>query len=157
MEGPVVKGDYVKIKGSGAVGKIVALKDKTAEVSIGSLKSKIKLDRLEKITRKEFKKLGGEESQNTATKIDLNDKIIQFYPVLDVRGKRAEEALSEVDHMIDSAILTNAREVKIIHGKGDGILRTVLRNYLKKHPNIDTLSDEHADRGGDGATLVGLK
>ena len=92
----------------------------------------------------------------STNRINLTEKVMQFYPILDVRGKRSEEAMSEVESFIDSAILSNAPEVKIIHGKGDGILRQLIRSQLRRHSHIAGLSDEHADRGGDGATIVKL-
>ena len=73
---------------------------------------------------------------------------------IDVRGKRADEALAEIQKYIDEAILLNIREVSILHGKGDGILRKVIRDYLKKTDEIEQFADEHVEKGGDGITLV---
>ncbi|HEY8401581.1 MAG TPA: Smr/MutS family protein, partial [Cytophagaceae bacterium] len=124
--GEIKEGDLVRIKDSGAVGEVVAIKAKDAEIMIGDLKSNIKLSRLEKITRKDFRKQVLSNSSSFKG-LDLNEKIAAFSPNLDLRGKRGEEALFEVDSLIDSAIIFGAKELRIVHGKGDGILRTLIR------------------------------
>lgn len=89
--------------------------------------------------------------------IDLNEKMSHFSFDLDVRGKRAEEALTEVSQFIDDAIMLSHQHLRIVHGKGDGILRTLIRDHLRKYKEVLRLEDEHADRGGAGITLVTLR
>lgn len=85
---------------------------------------------------------------------DINKKAAEFSLQLDLRGMRAEEALAKVSHYTDNCILLGAKQVKILHGKGDGILRMVVREYLQTVAEVHRYRDEHSDRGGAGATIV---
>ncbi len=76
---------------------------------------------------------------------------------LDVRGKRYEAALAEVDQYIDAALLANYSQVRIIHGKGTGALRKGITDYLKNHRNVKNFEFAPASEGGDGATVVTFK
>jgi DNA mismatch repair protein MutS2 len=155
----IQEGDFVKVKDSGAVGEIITLKEKEAEIRIGSLRSTIKLNRLIKISRKEFRNTVGEEFLSTEENKNFNylSKSGTFSPTLDLRGKRGEEALVEVTQFIDNALILNVGDLKIVHGKGDGILRTLIREHLKQYKQIVSCGDEHADRGGAGVTVLRLK
>jgi DNA mismatch repair protein MutS2 len=76
---------------------------------------------------------------------------------LDIRGKRGDEAIQEVDKFMNDAIMVGYDELRIIHGKGDGILRTLIRNHLRGYKQVGKTQDEHADRGGAGVTLVSIR
>ena len=89
--------------------------------------------------------------------IDLSSKMASFNHELSIRGMRADEAIGKVEVFIDEALLLGVDEVKIIHGKGHGVLREIVRNCTKDHPNIASVSDEHADRGGDGISIIKLQ
>ncbi|HSZ26454.1 MAG TPA: Smr/MutS family protein [Cytophagaceae bacterium] len=156
---PICEGDYVKVKESGAVGEIIVLKEKEAEIMIGSLRSTVKINRLIKISRSEYRAAIGEEfiSTSESKNISYFSKSETFSPTLDLRGKRGEEALIEVIQFIDNALILNANDLKIVHGKGDGILRTLIRDHLRHYKQVASLQDEHADRGGAGVTIVKLK
>ena len=80
-----------------------------------------------------------------------------FSPEIDVRGQRTEDALANIERLFDRAVMMGFGNLKIIHGKGDGILRKMIRQYLKKYEQVDRMEDEHLDRGGDGITYVYLK
>ncbi len=151
--------DYVRVKDNGAVGEVVTLKEKEAEIMIGSLRSTVKLNRLIKISRKEFRNTLGEDFLSGTENKGFNylSKSTEFSPTLDLRGKRGEEALIEVSQFIDSALILNVADLKIVHGKGDGILRTLIRDHLRHYKQVASLKDEHADLGGAGVTLVKLK
>jgi DNA mismatch repair protein MutS2 len=156
ISGEIVVGSLVRIKGdldkdSQAFGEVLNLRGKDAEVSMGALKMTIKLNRLEKISRKEFKKKSNAVGMHG---IDLNEKMINFSFNLDLRGKRSEEAMMEVDSFMNDAIMLGYQELRIVHGKGDGILRTLIRNQLKGYSQVKKTTDEHADRGGAGVTIV---
>ena len=86
----------------------------------------------------------------------MSEAIMNFRPELDLRGMRGENALQEVENYMDKAIMLGFPSVKLIHGKGDGILRKLVRDHLKKYKEVKSLEDEHADRGGDGITYVNL-
>ena len=158
LDGTTIQtGSYVRILGQEAIGEVLGIRGKDAEVAIGSLKTNIKLNRLEKVSRKVFK-----EATKTATKaraggIDMIEKSQNFSFNLDIRGKRGEEAVVEVDNVMNDAILLGFPEIRIVHGKGDGILRNVVRLHLKTYKQVKTIRDEHADRGGQGVTIVEMK
>lgn len=156
--GDIQEGDLIRIKGQSTVGEVMAIRGKDAEIGIGSLKSKVKLNRLEKISRKEYR----QETVSTESKpaamrgIDMNQRLADFSAKLDIRGSRGEEALGKVDALMDNAAMFGVPELRIVHGKGDGILRQLVRNHLKSYPMVSHMQDEHADRGGAGVTIVEL-
>jgi len=86
----------------------------------------------------------------------MNERRLKFKPGLDVRGMRADEAVSRVAAFIDEAVMVGAFEVKILHGKGNGILRHVVREYLQTVDIVSNIHDEHVDFGGAGITVVEL-
>ncbi len=157
-KGEIAVGSFVRIKGQPTVGEVLALKGKDAEIRIGDLKSNIKLNRLEKVSKKAFKEATGEKSPAPKLGgIDLNEKMLNFSFNLDIRGKRGEEAIVELDDFINNAIVLGYDELRIVHGKGDGILRQLVRNHLKSFKQVGKMNDEHPDRGGAGVTIVQMR
>ena len=147
-------GDSVKMLDQDTVGIIQKVKGKQVEVLFGNLKSIVSIDKLERTGsnpieqhQRKVKKLG----------IDLSNKMAGFTHELSIRGMRAEEAIGKVESFIDEALLLGVDEVKIVHGKGHGVLREIVRNYTKDHPSIASVADEHADRGGDGISIIKLR
>jgi DNA mismatch repair protein MutS2 len=157
IEGNIEVGDFVKIKDQNAVGEVLSIKNKEVMVSIGDLKSIMKVSRLVKIKRKVYEQATKKPVMPTYQSFEMTSKMQNFSTRLDVRGSRAEEALSKVADLIDEAIYLSQHELYIVHGKGDGILRTLIREQLKKYKEIASIQDEHADRGGVGVTIVKLK
>lgn len=156
--GAIAIGSYVRIIGQNAVGEVLSLRGKDAEIRIGDLKSTIKLSRLEKVSKKTFKEATDVRDDRPRTQgLDMNEKMQNFSFNLDIRGKRGEEALGEVDRFVDDALMLGYPELRIVHGKGDGILRTLVRNHLRGYKQVARLDDEHADRGGAGVTIVKMK
>ena len=153
--GKISEGDWVRLKDNGAVAQVLQVKNKEVEISIGELKSNVKLSRLEKISqtqvKKELKSVSKRSGYNT------NDKLMDFSPNLDLRGKRGEEVLSMIQTFVDEGFMFGVKDLRIVHGKGDGILRDITRNLLRNMPQVGKMEDEHADRGGAGVTLVTLK
>jgi DNA mismatch repair protein MutS2 len=149
---PIVKNNVVRMKGLNTLGEVMSLEGKDAVVSFGSMKMKVPLEKLEKV------KENNTAQKNAKVKLsfDINEKAAEFSTQIDVRGKRAEDALRTVRHFIDNAILLSARSLKIIHGKGDGILREAIRDVLRTIPEVGKFRDDHPDRGGAGTTLVDL-
>ena len=97
------------------------------------------------------------ESPDTAGGgFNISKRNIEFKPQIDLRGKRTEEALMAVDNLIDGATMLGVRELRVIHGKGDGILREMVRNHLRTYSQVNNIHDEHADRGGAGITIFEL-
>ncbi|GAB3502416.1 endonuclease MutS2 [Emticicia fontis] len=156
-KGEIMIGSFVRIKGQATIGEVLSMKGKDAEIAIGELKTNVKLNRLEKMSRKEFREAVKETIRPKMTGIDLNEKMMNFSFNLDLRGKRGEEALGEVDNLMNDAIMLGYPELRIIHGKGDGILRTLIRQHLRSYKQVAGMSDEHADRGGQGVTIVRMK
>ncbi len=159
LGGELVVGCFVRVKGQTAIGEVLNLRGKDAEISIGSLKSNIKISRLERVSRKEFKKATGDKPiyPSRYGGIDINEKMMNFSFNLDIRGKRGEEAIGELDEFINNALMLDFKELRVVHGKGDGILRQLVRDFLRKFPPIVSLKDEHPDRGGAGVTIVTMR
>jgi DNA mismatch repair protein MutS2 len=88
---------------------------------------------------------------------DLQRKLLHFELTLDLRGKRADEAHALLQRYIDDAILLNIPEVRILHGKGNGILRQITRDYLSSVKEVRKFGDEELERGGAGITVVGFR
>ncbi len=161
--GVIGVGSYVRIAGkttesASTIGEVLSLRGKDAEVRIGDLKSTIKLSRLEKVSKKIFREATeGHDQRPRSQGIDINEKMLNFSFNLDIRGWRGEEALGEVDRFFDDALMLGYPQLRIIHGKGDGILRTLVRNHLRGYKQVGKMEDENADRGGAGVTIVNLK
>lgn len=153
--GQIQLGDWVRLKDNGAIGEVLLLKSKDADLLIGDLKSTVKLSRLEKIAKttakKELKSIEKRGSYQTTT------KMMEYSSNLDLRGRRGEEVLPMIQSFIDEGFMLGIKNLRIVHGKGDGILREVTRNLLRSMSQVGKLEDEHADRGGAGVTLVTLK
>ncbi len=151
-EAPEIEvGDWVKLNDSETMGQVLELARDNVIIAIGDLRTVAKRKKVHKVARKEVPK-EIRRSYNSA----LNDTA-SFSPEIDVRGKRGEETLYEIEKYLDRAIMMGVGTLKIIHGKGDGILRKLIRDYLKKYSEVSHVEDEHADRGGDGITYVYLK
>ena len=153
--GQIEAGDWVRLKDNGAVAEVISIKNKDVEISIGDLKSNVKLSRLEKISKTEVKKeLKAVERRGN---YNTNEKMMDYSSNLDLRGKRGEEILPLIQTFIDEGYMLGIKNLRIVHGKGDGILREVTRNLLRTMPQVGKMEDEHADRGGAGVTLVTMK
>lgn len=157
--GVIMVGDNVRIKGLTSVGKVEAIDGKQATVIFGGMRTKMSISRLECVDgatlqqeQKQFQAFN--YSRETRETIDKHRN--QFHQELDVRGMRADEALNQVQHFIDDAILVGASQVRILHGKGNGILRQLIRQYLETVPNVTNYRDEHVQFGGAGITVVEL-
>ena len=157
--GVIMVGDNVRIKGLTSVGKVEAIDGKQATVIFGGMRTKMSISRLERVDgatlqqeQKQFQAFN--YSRETRETIDKHRN--QFHQELDVRGMRADEALNQVQHFIDDAILVGASQVRILHGKGNGILRQLIRQYLGTVPNVTGYRDEHVQFGGAGITVVEL-
>lgn len=146
-------GDWAIITEQGVKGEIVEIKGDMATIVFNSIKLNTSLDRLEKTSIENSK-----SKSNKAIKSDMYEtKVNNFKLTLDMRGKPAEEAIEELNKYIDDAILVSVKEFKILHGKGNGILRTVVRQELHRNPDVKTFRPEAIEFGGDGITLVTLK
>ena len=158
-DGVVNVGDAVRIKGLTTIGKVEAIDGKQATVIFGDMRTKMAVSRLEHV---DAASLQTEQQQFQAynysreTRETIDKHRNQFHQELDVRGMRADEALNQVQYFIDDAILVGAGQVRILHGKGNGILRQLIRQYLASIPNVKSYRDEHVQFGGAGITVVEL-
>lgn len=156
---PLQPGDPVRIKGQTSVGELLDISGKNATVAFGMIKTTVKLDRLER-TDAPVTKTGLEKSSSfvsTSTQESVYEKKLQFKQDIDVRGMRGDEAIQAVTYFIDDAILLGVSRVRILHGTGTGILRTLIRDYLKTVPGVHHFQDEHVQFGGAGITVVDLE
>jgi DNA mismatch repair protein MutS2 len=148
----LLPGHLVRMRETGTRGELIEVKRDKAYVAFGLLKTWVPLAQLENDTAaakaEKTKRLGG---------IDWVSKHQSFSPEMDVRGARGEEAMERISRWLDEAYTLGQPQLRVIHGKGDGILRKLLREHLKKLPFIKSYENEHADLGGDGATLIYLR
>ena len=150
-------GDNVRLKGQVSAGTVMELQGKQAVVAFGMIKSTLKLEQLEKVSKGQMKK---EIQKSTFVSSDTTDhmheKKLNFKQEIDVRGMRGDEALQTVTYFIDDAIQVGASRVRILHGTGTGILRQLIRDYLHSVPSVRHYHDEHVQLGGAGITVVEL-
>ena len=142
-------GDEAYVRGLNLRGRIVSLPQdgSDAEVGIGNVRIQVQQTRLTLV-----------ESQPEQPKAEVRFDIGPMLDSseLDIRGMRAEEALAQLEQFLDKAVRDGFRSVRVIHGKGKGILRNVTREHLQRHPLARSFEAEARERGGDGATLVQL-
>lgn len=151
-------GDQVRLKGQTSAGTVLETDGKQALVAFGMLKSTVKLDKLEKVSKGQIKKeMKKSTFVSSRTTDEMREKKLNFKQDLDVRGMRGDEALQAVTYFIDDAILANVSPVRILHGTGSGILRQLIREYLHTVPGIGSYRDEHVQFGGAGITVVELE
>lgn len=154
---PITVGSYVKIKGQTGVGEVLDISGKTAIVTFGMIKTNVKLDRLEQTDAPTQKAINTKSSfVSSQTQDHVYEKKLDFKQDIDVRGMRGDEAIQAVTYFIDDAILLGISRVRILHGTGNGILRTLIRQYLAGVPGVAHFQDEHVQFGGAGITVVDL-
>ncbi len=151
-------GDSVKIKGLSTVGKIESMDGKNATVIFGGMRTKMPASRLEYVDMAEAKKEDVAPVFNVSreTRETIDNRKLNFHQDLDVRGMRGDEALNAVMYFIDDACLVGMSHVRILHGKGNGILRQLIRQYLATVPSVTSFRDEHVQFGGAGITVVDI-
>lgn len=149
----VREGDKVRLIGQEVTGTLMSIKGNQAIVEFGSVRSTVKLNQLVRsdLVEASFVK------KARAIGLDVMKKQSTFDPTLDLRGKRAEEVVPELERFLDDAILLSQGELRILHGKGEGVLRKIVREHLKKVRQVASFADEHVERGGAGITVVVLK
>jgi len=147
-------GDKVELA-TGGVGEVLEIKGNKYQISLGSMQMYMTKDKLRKISNNSYKKQAVEPKSMT-TNYDVRKVKLKFSHNLDVRGKRADEALQAVTEFLDQAVMVEAKEVKILHGTGNGILRQIIRDYLKTYGLVRSFRDEKIELGGAGITVVQL-
>ncbi|WP_456484592.1 endonuclease MutS2 [Desulfurobacterium sp.] len=143
-------GMIVKIKKTGRKGTVITVDTERgiAKVAIGALKIDMKLIQLEPVI----------ETVAEEKKIRIDAKVPQnFFPEIKLLGMRGDEALDAVEKFLDDARLAGFHRVKIVHGHGTGILKRLVRTYLKDSPYVKSFRGGRIEEGGDGVTIVELK
>jgi DNA mismatch repair protein MutS2 len=141
------------MKGQEVSGEVLERKGNKAIVRFGHLSTRVSIDKLEKITPPEHSSAESSGAGDFAD-WDIARRRMQFRPEIDVRGLRAEEAIRKVSMLVDEAIMVQHRELRVLHGKGDGILRQTIRQFLDTVDLVESYGDEHVDLGGAGITIV---
>lgn len=139
--------DIVKLKDKEVSGKVLQIKDNKAILLIGDVKTIVDLHKIEKVGR-----------ENKKQKVNVNIQVEnkpQFS--IDLRGCKANEALEKLAKFIDTAIISDTKNLSVLHGTGDGILRNVIRNYLSNLIEVESFGDEDIRFGGHGITIIKLK
>ncbi len=156
---PLKLGEKVRVKSNGMVGEVVMVSSKEVRVVIGSIASKMTPDKVERISANEFRQASKRTDTPVYEKVDpaIKARKLNFSPELDIRGERLQNALDIVTHYIDDAMMLNISSVRIIHGKGTGVLHEELQKYLRTVPGVNTVSDEDIRYGGSGVTIVTLE
>lgn len=155
-------GSTVRIKGLTSMGKVESINGKMATVIFGDMRTKLRLERLELCEKQEKTETNNkhENLQSYSISKDTRDAIdsrkLNFKQDIDVRGMRGDEALNAITYFIDDAILLGVSRIRILHGKGNGILRQIIRQYLGTVPNVTHFADEHVQFGGAGITVVDI-
>ena len=148
----IAVGDQVKLTGQDTTGEVLEIHGDTLTLGLGNMITTLKSSKVERLGSRESKRL--KKQPKPASVYNIGEKKLTFKPAIDIRGKRAEEAIDMIKTFIDEAIMVNSGEVKILHGKGNGILRQVVRDYLNTVDVVKSCKDEHVERGGAGITVV---
>mgnify|MGYP000439119527 FL=1 len=152
---PLMLGEEVKVLSLNENGYVQTLPDKNGnlQVKIGILKVNANISdiiRIEKIIDHSKDKISYSKSNFIKSDKMFNNKI-------DVRGYNTEDAIYEIDKFLDDSFIANLNEVTIVHGKGTGVLRKNISDFLRKHKLVKSFSFGKFNEGGDGATVVKLK
>ncbi|HIS22808.1 MAG TPA: Smr/MutS family protein [Candidatus Cryptobacteroides intestinipullorum] len=154
---PLKPGEKVRIKSNGMVGEIMKVSAKTVVVNIGNISSKLSPDKVERITSNEYRDAVKDSAPQTSRVVidsSISARKLNFSPELDVRGERLNDALDKVTRYVDDAIMLGIPSVRIIHGKGTGVLREEIQKMLRTMSGVESVSDEHIQFGGTGVTIV---
>jgi DNA mismatch repair protein MutS2 len=150
-------GDKVRIIGQNNVGDLIEINKKNAVIVFGQLITTLPVEQIERLSNNEAKRIEKNQGAGKSRLVSgLSEKRLTFKSEIDIRGKRAEEAISIIQEFIDEAIMFEVSQLRILHGKGNGILKEVIRNYLSTEPMVRSYKDEHVDFGGAGITVINL-
>lgn len=150
----IAKGDMVRIEGTSSTGEVVRIEGKKVTVETDNMSVTVDVSGIRKLAAGEAKAARPARRRNTTTDSSLSIRRSRFRPERDVRGLRAEEALEVVMNLVDDAAVVQYPTVRVLHGKGDGILRSVIREYLATIPIVKMFRDEHIESGGTGVTVI---
>ncbi|MCK5856021.1 MAG: Smr/MutS family protein [Bacteroidales bacterium] len=150
-------GDSVRVIGQTTVGKLEQVKGKNALVSFDSLRVSVAYAKLEKVKVQKQAIKSTRQKEYGRIMRDIHERSLHFKPNVDLRGKRAEEVMSFMQSWVDEALLIGVKELEVLHGTGNGILRSIIRDYLSSIDEVQSFKDARVDRGGAGKTLILLR
>ena len=151
-------GDMVCINELEIVGEVTRIDNADVYIKFGTANLRTTADKVRKISRTQAKKAADNHAYLKKNIMhDLEEKVSKFNITLDIRGQRCEEAVTSVEKYLDEATLLSVKDVSILHGKGNGILRTVIREYLSHNKEVASFCDADIETGGTGITRVKLK
>jgi DNA mismatch repair protein MutS2 len=153
---PLQPGDPVRMIDTMVAGEVIEIKDNIVHVGFGNAILRIPLEKVERLSRDEFRSQKRVSQNNTFLNHEIIEKRSSFKPEIDLRGVRGEEAIYRVQTFIDDAIIVQYRNLRILHGKGNGILRQLIREYLATVNIVKSYRDEHIEFGGSGITVIEL-
>ena len=145
-------GDFVTVGESGTTGEVVDISGNQATILVNGMKVKSKLNKISLSEPPKKKKSQNTRSYGGSEQIDLSVK-----PKLDIRGYRGDAAVKELMHYLDKAVSRGLRQVEIVHGKGEGILKKLVHEHLEERNEIKSYNLAPWEHGGPGCTLVELK
>jgi DNA mismatch repair protein MutS2 len=146
---PLAEGDFVRLRAGGATGRIEKIRGQKADIQMGGITLNAPLRDLLPAAEPLVK-------QFSASNTDIN-RTADFDAKIDLRGMSKEEAMMVLEKFVDNALMTNAASLRVLHGKGDGILRKVVRHKLREYGrNIANIYHPAQDSGGDGVTIIEL-
>lgn len=152
------KGDKVRMKDSGMIGEVIQTGSGRISISVGNIISQIPKEKAELISNREFAEAVKEQAKPASShSLGIAQRKLDFKPNIDIRGQRLAEALETVSRFIDDALMVGMTEVKILHGKGNGILKEEIRKFLKTVPGVISCKDEDIRYGGSGITIVEME
>lgn len=159
---PLKIGDMVRIGGGEHVGEISQMQKNKAEIICNGLRISLPISQLEKINKQHYLNHGKDkffhsEKRNTVVFEELNEKRTNFSPQIDLRGMRADEAVSALQNLYDNAILLGCQELYILHGKGYGVLKNIVRDFFSSQPEVSSLQGGNPDKEGEGVTIIHLR
>lgn len=145
-------GDLVRLEDANTTGELKEINGSNAVVSAGGLRLKTKYKNLVKVKDASQK----EKKQKVKVNFEDGNRFKLVKPQLNIRGMRGNEAMKEVQHYLDNAIAAGRNEVQIIHGKGEGILKKLVHEYLDKRAEVKEYEMAPIEQGGAGCTVVKL-
>jgi DNA mismatch repair protein MutS2 len=154
VEKPFEPGDAVRMIDTMASGEIIKIENRMAQIETGSMRFFVPIDKIERISKSELRK--NLRAKNILPESDpvIIQRKLNFKPEIDIRGVRGEAAINQVRDFLDNALIVQHRNLRILHGKGNGILRQLVREYLSTMNIVKSYRDENIDLGGSGITVV---
>jgi DNA mismatch repair protein MutS2 len=144
----------VRVRGLGQVGQVVGLAGGSAEIQVGQFKTRVRLSELEPATRSEVAR---REQPPPEPGYAVSKPSGPMPPLeLQMLGWRAEQVGPELDRYLNDAYMAGLPFVRIVHGKGTGVLRQVVREHLRGHPLVKSFDFAGSREGGEGVTIAAL-